>query len=107
MSIDVLNIYVKIGASWSATDFIISDGIECGPVALCMFCFFSSLATPLQLIFMSDIVWYGLFPLFGQLFRFSFGNTDWNCSFNISALLLLSLCRNPILFFNGATPVHS
>jgi hypothetical protein len=28
-------------------------------------------------------------------------NTDCNCSFNISALLLLSLCRNPILFFNG------
>jgi hypothetical protein len=25
---------------------------------------------------MSDIVWYGLFPLFGQLFRFSFVNTD-------------------------------
>jgi hypothetical protein len=42
---------------------------------------------PLQLIFMSDIVWYGLFPLFGQLLRFSFVNTDWNCSFNISALL--------------------
>jgi hypothetical protein len=41
------------------------------------------------------------------LFRFSFVNTDWNCSFYISALLLLSLCRNPILFFNGATPVHS
>jgi hypothetical protein len=56
---------------------------------------------------MSDIVWYGLFPLFEQLFRFSFVNTDWNCSFNISALLLVSLCRNPILFFNGATPVHS
>jgi hypothetical protein len=78
-------ISVKIGASWSAADFKISDGIESGPVALCMFCFFSSLVTPLQLIFMSDIVWYGLFPLFGQLFRFSFGNTDWNCSFNISA----------------------
>jgi hypothetical protein len=58
------------------------------------------------LIFMSDIAWYGLFPLFGQLFRFSFVNTDCNCSFNIYALLLLSLFRNSILFFNGATPVH-
>jgi hypothetical protein len=38
----------KIGASWSAADFKISDGIESGPVALCMFCFFSSLVTPLQ-----------------------------------------------------------
>ena len=98
---------VKIGASWSVADFKINDGIESGPVALCMFWFFSSFVTPLQLIFMSDIAWYGLFPLFGKLFRFSFVNTDCNCSFNISALLLLSLCRNPILFFNGATPVHS
>jgi hypothetical protein len=28
---------VKIGASWSAADFKINDGIESGPVALCMF----------------------------------------------------------------------
>jgi hypothetical protein len=53
-----------------------------------------------------NIVWYGLFPLVGQLIRFSFVNTDWNCSFNISALLLLSLCRNPILFFNNFTPIN-
>jgi hypothetical protein len=59
----------NIGASWSAADFKIKDGIESGPVALCMFWFFSSFVTPLQL---SDIVWYGLFPLFGKLFRFSF-----------------------------------
>jgi hypothetical protein len=43
------------------------------------------------------MVEYGLFPLLGKLFMFSLVNTDWNCSFRISALLLLSLCKNPIL----------
>lgn len=101
------NIFVKISSNWSVAALRINDDNESGSVALCVFLIFRSLLTPLLLISISAILVCGLLLLSVKLFRFSVVNTGWNYSFNAFALILFSLCMNPILFFDGATPIHS
>ena len=82
-------------------------GIESGPVALCVLRIFKSLWTPFQSILISGMFGVVLLPLSGMLVRSSSVNTDLNCSLRMFALDCVLLCRNPSLFFRGATPVNS
>ena len=79
-------------------------GILSGPVALWGSILFSNFISPLVLIFISGMVGWGLWPLFGMVVVSSVVNALLNCSFKMLAWIFVSLYNSPSLPLRDDTP---
>lgn len=74
-----------------------------GPAALRGLRFLRSLVTPGMVTYISGMVGKGLWPRFGMDVKFSWVNTEQNCSFKMLAFSRGSLKVRPA-FLRGETP---